>query len=73
MLNVMSSGDITVVTEEGIKRLTGFNILACKPGSRRVGFCHEDTIWTTFFMTDETDPETVEDTCTTDSHLNLEN
>ena len=60
-INIMSFGDITVVTEEGMRRLTGFNIMACKAGSRRYGRVHEDTLWTTIIQTDETDIAKVEE------------
>lgn len=63
-INVMSQGDITVVTEDGIKRLTGFNIFVAKPGTKRSGRTAENTIWTTFLRTDETDPDKIIDSCT---------
>lgn len=72
-INIMSSGDITVVTEEGDKRLTGFNIMACKPGTRRVGVVHEDTVWTTMLRTAETDLRKIEELFFAKSHAELEN
>jgi hypothetical protein len=59
-INIISQGDVTVINEEGESRITGFNILKCKAGSKRAGVVHEDTIWTTIFKTDETDPEKIE-------------
>ena len=38
-------GDITVWTEEGLRRLTGTNILSSRAGAKRVGFAHADTMW----------------------------
>jgi hypothetical protein len=40
-------GDLTVWTEDGMKRLTGFHTLVSMPGTKRVGYAHEDTVWMT--------------------------
>lgn len=68
-LNIMSCGDITVITEDGVVRLTGFNVLACKAGGRRIGLVHEDTTWTTIFKTDETDQAKVLDSMTSEQEI----
>lgn len=47
-------GDITVITDEGVKRLTGLHVLATKAGMKRAGFAHADTRWTTVCKTDST-------------------
>lgn len=72
-INLMSQGDITVFTEEGLERLKGFNIMPCSPGTARVGIAHEDTVWTTFYLSDKTDPQDIEDDCTVSSYSLLEN
>lgn len=58
---VISQGDISVWTKEtGTLRLkapyTGFTL----PGTRRLGYAHEDTIWTSFHATTETDVDKIE-------------
>ena len=40
-------GDITVWTEDGMRRLTGYHVLSSRPGAKRVGLAHDDTWWTT--------------------------
>lgn len=45
-LNI-AHGDITVWTEDGMKRLTGYHVLPSRPGAKRVGLAHADTYWTT--------------------------
>lgn len=40
-------GDITVWTERGMRRLTGYHVLSSLPGAKRVGHAHADTYWTT--------------------------
>lgn len=46
-LNIMPVGDISVLTEHGIRRITGPATLMSSPGIKRAGFAHEDTIWMT--------------------------
>jgi hypothetical protein len=54
-LNVISKGDISVMTEDGIKRITAPAMIVSKPGIKRVGFAHEDTVWTTIHACAEKD------------------
>ena len=60
-------GDISVTTAEGVKRLTGYHVLPAVAGYKRVGYAHEDTWWTTFIATDETDIEKIENLATDES------
>lgn len=46
--DIMLSGDITVSSDDGVKRLKGFNIFDGKQGKKRAGIAHEDTFWITF-------------------------
>lgn len=59
-LNIISKGDISVVTEEGTKRIQAPFTMVAKPGTKRVGYAHEDTVWTTIHATEETDLEKIE-------------
>lgn len=61
-------GDITVTTDDGMKRLTGYNVFATKAGMRRVGFAHTDTYWTSVIQTTETEMSKIEEDITPDSH-----
>lgn len=45
-LNICS-GDVTVWTEAGMRRITGHAVLPSLPGAKRVGLAHADTYWTT--------------------------
>ncbi len=60
-INVISQGDISVMTEHGIKRLKAPCTFVSPPGTKRVGYAHEDTVWTTFHATEETDLSQIED------------
>lgn len=46
-LNILSQGDISVLTEHGIKRLKASTVIKSNPGIKRVGFAHEDSVWIT--------------------------
>ena len=54
-------GDISVSTDDGVKRLTGYHVLTTKAGNNRVGVAHSDTVWTTVCKTDETELDRIED------------
>lgn len=74
-INVISKGAISVMTDEGIKLITAPCTIVSKPGTKRVGFAHEETVWTTFHRTEETDVEKIEDAlvvCTRDQFLEFE-
>ena len=44
-------GDITVTTDEGMQRLTGFHVITVKAGAKRAGYAHAETHWTTICKT----------------------
>ena len=59
-INIMF-GDISVTTDDGVKRLVGYHVLPTKAGNKRAGIAHVDTVWTTIVKTDETELEKIED------------
>lgn len=60
-LNILSSGEVSVLSIDGIKRVKAPHTFVASPGAKRVIFAHEDTVWTTIHGTDETDLEKLED------------
>ena len=60
-------GDITVTTDEGTKRLTGYNVMPGTAGAKRAGVSHADTWWTTIHRTALTDLAAIEDEYTEES------
>jgi len=46
-LNIVSKGRIAVWTEDGMKIVAAPCMLVSRPGTKRVGFALEDTVWTT--------------------------
>lgn len=58
------SGDITVTTDDGPRRLTGFHVIPAGAGLKRAGIAHADTHWTTVWSTALTEIEAIEDEMT---------
>ncbi len=54
-LNFLMQGDITVWTEDGMKRLQAPAVIVSKPGTKRVGFAHTDTVWVCVHASQETE------------------
>ena len=46
-LNIISAGRISVLTEHGVVTLEAPCTLKSDAGIKRIGFAHEDTVWTT--------------------------
>lgn len=59
-LNFLMKGEISVLTEHGVRRLTAPAVITSASGIKRAGFAHEDTVWVTVHATEETDLETIE-------------
>lgn len=60
-------GDITVTTDDGPRRLTGFHMLPANRGTKRVGHAHADTWWICCHHTTLTDQREIEDEMTNES------
>ncbi|ENV46052.1 hypothetical protein P255_01422 [Acinetobacter brisouii CIP 110357] len=59
-LNILLKGSLTVVTEEGIQHLTAPMVIKSMPGTKRIGYFHEDTSWITIHPTKLTNVEEIE-------------
>lgn len=61
-VSVMLSGDMTVLTEDGVKRVKGPQVFISPPGTKRVGYAHEETRWLTVHVNEdeERDIEVIE-------------
>lgn len=46
-INIVSKGRITAWTEDGMRTVSAGEHLVSRPGTKRVGLTHEDTVWTT--------------------------
>ena len=59
-MNVMLKGDMSVLTEDGVKRVRAGFMCVSPPGTKRVAYAHEDSVWLTIHGTEETDLEKIE-------------
>lgn len=62
-LNILSQGELSVWTEDGVKRLRASTVVKSQPGIKRVGFAHEDSVWITVHHnpTEEKDTDKIEE------------
>jgi hypothetical protein len=61
-------GDMTVTTDEGVQRFTGYQVIPTKAGMKRAGIAHEDTYWTTLCYTEEIQLHDIEDDLVEETH-----
>ena len=59
-LNILSAGEVTVFSIDGKTRVKAPFTFVASPGSKRVFYMHEDTVWTTVLGTDEKNYEEIE-------------
>lgn len=53
-------GDVSVLTENGVIRIKAPYSGITLAGTKRVLYCHEETVWTTVHITNETDLDKIE-------------
>ncbi|MCR4299329.1 MAG: hypothetical protein NUV75_11390 [Gallionella sp.] len=63
-INIIAKGDISVLTENGLVRMTAPCVMESPLGAQRAAYAHEDTVWITILGTNETDPEVIFNTLT---------
>lgn len=68
-LSVLSAGDVSVMTDDGIVRIKAPFTWPSKAGTKRLIYVHSDTIWTTFHITATTDVDSLESELVHDSDL----
>lgn len=59
-MNVLSQGEVSVLSIDGVVRLKAPATFVSSPGAKRVIYAHSESVWTTFHGTDETDIEKIE-------------
>jgi hypothetical protein len=59
-LNVLVSGEIAVLTNEGMRRITPPFVEVSPPGTKRIAYAITDTRWLTVHGTHETDSSKIE-------------
>lgn len=63
-LNILSGGEISVLTQDGMKRVSAPFTVVSPPGTKRIAYAHTECIWTTILATEEKDPDVIEATFT---------
>lgn len=68
-LNILAQGELSVWTDDGMKRLTAPTVIKSSPGTKRVGYAHTEVVWITVHpnVTDERDVEKIRLDLTTNS------
>lgn len=59
-LNILSQGDISVMTETGVVRVQAPFTIVSPPGTKRIALAHTDCVWTTIHGTFERDIDKIE-------------
>ena len=59
-LNILSKGDISVLTENGVIRVRAPFTLVSPPGTKRIAYAHEECVWTTIHGTELLDLDQIE-------------
>lgn len=67
-LNIVALGEISVLTEAGPQRIKAPCTIVSLPGTKRVGYAHEDTVWITVHATEETSVERIDDELVVDTY-----
>ena len=60
-LNILSEGEISVLSIDGAQRMKAPCTIVSSPGVKRLAYAHTDVVWTTIHGTNETDVEKIED------------
>lgn len=60
-LNVLLSGEMSVLIDGSIKRIKAPKIICAPAGTKRIAYAHEESIWLTVLATELTDVEAIMD------------
>jgi hypothetical protein len=60
-INVISSGEVSVLSQDGVIRVKAPYTFVSTPGAKRVIYAHEPSTWTCFHATGETDVDKIEE------------
>ncbi len=59
-MNILLTGSLTVATEDGIELLKAPLVIKSMPGTKRIGYFHEDSSWITVHPTQTADLDLIE-------------
>lgn len=58
--NILSKGEMSVLTEDGVVTVKAPFSVVSPPGTRRAAYAHTECVWTTIHGTDEVDVDKIE-------------
>jgi len=66
---ILSLGEVSVCTDSGMKRIKASTVVHSEPGTKRVLYAHEDSVWINchFNPTNESDLEKIDEIFVTDT------
>lgn len=71
-LNILSKGEISILSQDGVMRVKAPFTVVSSPGVKRLAYAHEDCVWTTILGTDSKDHLQIADEFTTDDYSKIE-
>lgn len=71
--NIIMSGRVTVATAEGVEHYKAGDIFVSKAGIQKAVYNHEECVWLTTHVTDETDLNLIEKEVIAESYETLKN
>lgn len=71
-LNICSQGDLTFLTPDGPKRVKAPAMFAAPPGTKKMAYANEDTIWINVHPAIHEDPETIVSALTLDTYAEFD-
>lgn len=60
-LNILSQGEVSVLSIDGVKRVKAPHTFVASSGAKRMIYAHEDCVWTTVHGTELRDVDKIED------------
>ena len=70
-MDVMVYGDMSIASNSGTIRMKGPFTGISRPGMKRIGYAHEDTLWLDIHQTEETDIPTLEKMLFSDNYKDI--
>lgn len=71
-LNILSKGEISILSQDGVMRVKAPFTVVSSPGVKRLAYAHEDCVWTTILGTDSKDHLQISEEFTTDDYSLVE-
>lgn len=72
-LSIMAKGHMSVSNEGDSVDFVAGDVILSKPGAKRAGYAHEDSVWITIHATELTEPEEIEAEITVDTFEQFDN